>query len=313
MTHKFAPCRIFGKPRFASLTALLLTTTSVALAQSLPISNVGDQVILPGAQYTATHIYTSVDKINDLVASLQAALGGGQATPVGPLQITPAPSNTKAYILTTPAGGFSIFAFYTPIPYGFGDEHVGYYVTDINAAVRKAVSNGANVVVSYFSDPVGTDAIVQWPGGIKSQFYHTNQPRSEPPLRSVPEQRVYLSGNDADKYIIGYLRFTGGRVIKDIRNANGIDIGEPNKTYRLVKLQSTIGKVTILVTDGHMPYPYGIEHDGFEVPGLAAALQNAMNLGATPLTKPIYANGRTGVIVSFPGGFIAELHEKDSP
>ena len=71
----------------------------------------------------------------------------------------------------TPADTLSVFGFKTPIPYPFGLERTGYLVTDMDAAVGAARAHGADVIVAPFSDPIGRDAIVQWPGGVNMQLF----------------------------------------------------------------------------------------------------------------------------------------------
>jgi hypothetical protein len=63
------------------------------------------------------------------------------------------------------------------------------------------------------------------------------------------------------------------------------------------------------VTDGHLPYPYGREITGYEVPSLAGTLANAQALGVSILVQPYTSDGRTAAMVEFPGGYIAEIHE----
>jgi hypothetical protein len=65
---------------------------------------------------------------------------------------------------------FSVFGFETPIRYPFGLERTGYLVTDIVTAIRAARATGADILVSPFNDPIGRDAIIQWPGGVNTQI-----------------------------------------------------------------------------------------------------------------------------------------------
>ena len=64
----------------------------------------------------------------------------------------------------------------------------------------------------------------------------------------------------------------------------------------------------MFVTDGHPPYPFGRETTGYEVPDLAATLDKAKAVGATILDGPIEAERRASALVSFPGGYVAEVH-----
>jgi hypothetical protein len=64
----------------------------------------------------------------------------------------------------------------------------------------------------------------------------------------------------------------------------------------------------VLVTDGHLPYPFGHEITGYQVRDLAATLEKAKASDAKILSAPFKTNNRSSAIVEFPGGYIAELH-----
>ena len=169
----------------------------------------------------------------------------------------------------------------------------------------------ADVIVTPFPDPIGRDALIQWPGGIDMQLYwHTATPRY-PELRSIPENRVYVSSERADEFVRSFLRFSGGKLRSDMRRAPGIEIGRPNDTYRSIRLESGFGKMSVLVTDGHLPYPYGRETTGYEVQDLADTLAKAQASGATVLVAPYASRGRRAALLEFPGGYIAEIHAPD--
>jgi hypothetical protein len=106
--------------------------------------------------------------------------------------------------------------------------------------------------------------------------------------------------------------FSRGRVVTDDRNAPGIEIGRPKDTYRRVRIDSTFGKIAVLVTDGQLPYPYGREISGYEVANLTDTVSKAKAAGATVLVDPYNADGRQAAIISFPGGYIAEIHSAAS-
>ena len=108
-------------------------------------------------------------------------------------------------LVLTPVGTVSVFGFKTPVPYPFGVERTGYLVTDIDAAIRAARATGADVLVSPFNDPIGKDAIIQWPGGVNTQLYwHTTAP-SYKPLQTIPENRTYVSADKAPAFIRSFL------------------------------------------------------------------------------------------------------------
>ena len=211
-------------------------------------------------------------------------------------------------LVLTPVGSISVFGFKTPIPYPFGLERTGYLVTDLDAAVRVARSTGADLIVAPFNDPIGKDAIIQWPGGINTQLYwHTTAP-SYKTLETIPENRVYVSADRADDFTRSFVAFSQGKVVSDNPHASGIEIGKPGETYRRIRIESTFGKLAVFVTDGHLPYPYGREMAGYEVSKLTDTLAKAKAVGVETLVAPFTADQRTSAIVQFPGRYIAEIH-----
>jgi hypothetical protein len=66
--------------------------------------------------------------------------------------------------------------------------------------------------------------------------------------------------------------------------------------------------VTVLVTDGHLPYPYGREMTGYEVADLSETLSKAKATGVSVIVGPYNADNRNAAMVQFPGGYIAEIH-----
>jgi hypothetical protein len=64
----------------------------------------------------------------------------------------------------------------------------------------------------------------------------------------------------------------------------------------------------VLVTDGHLPYPYGRETMGYEVADLRETLTKAKASGATVSIEPYKTDGREAAVLQFPGGYIAEIH-----
>jgi predicted enzyme related to lactoylglutathione lyase len=258
-------------------------------------------------QYDTTHVYVAPGEFDRFVASLLATFGG-TTSKQGVFTVTPTQSSTMSQLVLTPVGTVSVFGFKTPIPYPFALERTGYLVTDMDEAVRAAKATGADVFVAPFNDPIGRDAIIQWPGGVNTQLYwHTVVP-SYPPLQTIPENRVYVSPDRGDAFVRSFLAFSHGSVVSDEPRAPGVEVGRPAETYRRVKIESKFGKLTALVTDGHLPYPYGREMTGYEVTNLADTLTKAKAAGVDVLVPPYKTDERDAVVVSFPGGFIAEIH-----
>jgi hypothetical protein len=260
-----------------------------------------------GPQYDSTHVYVSPEDLDQFVGSFIATFGG-TASKAGTTTVTPTPSETLLRFILSPVGTLSIFAFKTPIPYPFGAERTGYLVVDFDAAVRAAKADGADVIVTPFPDPIGRDVVIQWPGGINMQLYIHKTPPSYAKLQTVPENRVYLSTSKADEFVKDFLRFSRGKVLSDDSLASGLEIGRPNETYRSVIMESLFGKMNVIVTDGHLPYPYGRELMGYEVADLATTLDKAKANGVSVLVAPYTSRSRQATVVQFPGGYIAEVH-----
>ena len=274
-------------------------------AQSLQIAKTAGVAV--GPQYDTTHVYVAPQDFDRFVASLIATFGG-TTTKQGVFTVTPTPSTTMSQLVMTPAGTVSVFGFKTPVPYPFGLERTGYLVTDMDEAIGAAKATGADVLVAPFNDPIGRDAIIQWPGGVNTQLYwHTAAP-SYAPLQTIPENRVYVSQDRVDAFVSGFLAFSRGSLVSDEPRAPGVEIGRPTDTYRRVRIESKFGKLTALVTDGHLPYPYGREMTGYEVTNLTDTLTKAKASGVDVLVPPYKTNERESAVVQFPGGYITEIH-----
>src|SRR6201996_7676901 len=278
-------CRSAAKEISMRTTRYLAVTTVAALliygsaglswllGTTPPVVHASTSTPNPGVapQYDTTHVYVSPEDFDRFVASLTATFGG-TTTKQGVFTVTPTPSSTMSQLVLTPVGTVSVFGFKTPIPYPFGQERTGYLVTDMDGAVRLAKATGADVFVAPFNDPIGRDAIIQWPGGVNAQIYWHTIPPSYAGLQSVPENRVYVSPDRIDAFVRSFLAFSHGTVVSDDAHAPGVEVGKPQETYRRVRIESKFGKLTALVTDGHLPFPYGREMTGYEVTDLPATL-----------------------------------------
>src|SRR5258708_3711992 len=286
----------FNKIIFGRCVALVLTLGLAvgslhvsAFAQSAQTAETVSVAV--GPQYDTTHVYVPSADFDRFVASILQTFGGKTAQ-AGVLTVTPTPSSTRIQLVLTPVGTLSVFGFKTPIPYPFGLERTGYLVTDMDAAVRAAKATGADVFVAPFNDPIGQDAIIQWPGGVDTQLYwHTPAP-SYTPLQTIPDDRVYVSPDRADAFVRSFLAFSHGSVVSDEARAPGVEIGKPAEIYRRVRIESKFGKLTAFVTDGHLPYPYGWEMMGYEVANLAETLTKAKAAGADVLIPPYQTDER---------------------
>jgi predicted enzyme related to lactoylglutathione lyase len=298
---------MIGNPHLSKVVLLssLLMASSGAIARG-PAYSPPPQVGV-GAQYDTTHVYVAPDDVDKFAASFLATFGG-QSTRQVVATVTPTPSSTTSQLLQTPVGTVSLFGFKTPIPHPFGAERTGYLVTDMDAAIQLAKTFGADVLVAAFPDPIGRDVVIQWPGGVNMQLYwHTTKP-SYATLETVPENRVYVSQERADAFARSFLHFSRGKAVSDEPRAPGVEIGRPNETYHRIRIESVFGRMTVFVTDGHLPYPYGIEVTGYEVADLKDTLTKATTSGATVLVEPFASEHRDSAMVQFPGGYVAEIH-----
>ena len=279
----------------------LFVSPSICLAQTAPSLAVGPQ-------YDTTHVYVAPENVDSFVKAFLGTFGGTSTEQVV-ATVTPTPSSTTSQLLQTPVGTVSLFGFKTPIPYPFGAERTGYLVTDLNTAISAAKSTGADVLVEPFPDPIGRDAVIQWPGGINTQLYWHFKTPSYQPFQAIPENRIYVSSARVAEFLQSFLAFSHGMMISDDPHAPGVEIGRSSDFYRRIRVESLFGKLSVFVTDGHLPYPYGREITGYEVPSLAGTLAKAQSLGVSILVQPYTSDGRTAAMVEFPGGYIAEIHE----
>jgi predicted enzyme related to lactoylglutathione lyase len=261
-----------------------------------------------GPQYDTTHVYVAPADFDTLVSSLIGTFGG-TTSKRGTFTVTPTTSETLSQLVLTPAGTISVFGFISPIPHPFGGERTGYLVTDLDLAVRAAAAAGASVVVAPFADPIGRDAIIQWPGGVNMQLYWHTVPPSYAPLETIPENRIYVSADRVGAFVRSFLRFSHGRVVLDDHRTPGVEIGRPGESFRSVRIESRFGRLLVLVTDGHLPYPYGLEITGYEVARLDDTLNRATDAGAKVLVSPYRSRNRDSAMLAFPGGYIAEVHD----
>lgn len=299
-------------PRTTFIGGIVLSVASlsplVVDAADAKASPAPDAVVAVGPQYDSTHVYVAPADFDTFVNSFLATFGGkGSKQTVG--NVLPTPSTAEFQYLWSPVGTLSIFAYTTPIPFPFGQERTGYLVTDMDRAIKAARTAGAEVIVEPYKDPIGIDAVIQWPGGVKMQLYwHFTSP-TYGSLESVPDNRVYLSRDQADHFLQCFLRFAHGKVIADEKQADAGEIGRAGQTYRRISVESLFGNMLVLVTDGHLPYPFGRELTGYQVSDLSVTLEKAKAAGVKILSAPYTARDRTTAMLEFPGGYIAEVHD----
>jgi predicted enzyme related to lactoylglutathione lyase len=293
------------------LAALMVCTVPVCRGAGVPPTQprVFSAELAVGPQYDSTHVYVAPGDLASFTGSFVATFGGRASNPIA-TTVTPTPSSTQFQFVMSPVGALSVFAYTSPVPYPFGLERTGYLVTDMDQALAAARSAGASIIVAPFKDPIGIDAIIEWPGGIKMQLYWHFTAPSYDALATVPENRIYVAPDRIDNFVNAFQHFSRGKVISDDWHADGSELGRPGLTFRRIRFESKFGKMQIMATDGQLPYPFGHEVSGYEVSDLGDTLQRASQRGAKILVPPINSNERNSAVVEFPGGFIAEIHSR---
>jgi hypothetical protein len=76
-------------------------------------------------------------------------------------------------------------------------------------------------------------------------------------LETIPDSRVYLSPDCAELFLRDFVKFSRGKIITDDPKADAGEIGRPGESFRRIRLESGFGRMQVMVTDGHLPYPFG--------------------------------------------------------
>ena len=184
-------------------------------------------------------MYVAPEDVEPFARAFLATFGGQSSKQVA-VTITPTPSRTRFQALRTPVGAVSLFGFETPIPYPFGQERNGYLVSDLDAAVQSARRLGADVLVEPFHDPIGRDAVIQWPGGVSMQLYWHFTKSTQAALETIPENRVYVSADRVAPFVEAFIGFSQGKVVADDAHAPAVEIGRPGESYRRVRIESRL-------------------------------------------------------------------------
>jgi hypothetical protein len=299
----------FGAVIGCAAAACIATACSPTSAPSGPPTSTG-QTAAPatqavGPQYDSTHVYVDPNQLEAFVHSWTSTFGG-TTTAAATTHVTPTPSTTRSQLILSPVGTLSVFGFLTPLPFPFGTERGGWLMSDLDTGLAHARAAGAVTVVAPFSDPIGRDTVIQFPGGVTTQLYwHTTAP-SYPPLQTIPDNRVYLPPDAVDAFLKSYREFSAATVDFDDQGADGALLGMPGSTFREIHLSSLFGNTAVFVTNGQLPYPFGHEVSGYGVADVDTTIAKALAAGATLLSPPV---GRQhSSMLQFPGGYIAEIH-----
>jgi hypothetical protein len=135
------------------------------------------------------------------------------------------------------------------------------------------------------------------------QLYWDTPPPSYPALKTIPENRVYVSPERADSFTCSFLEFSHGKVLKvlsDDPHTSFIEIRRASDTIGQIRITSRFGLLTVFVTDGHLAYLYGREMAEYEVANLGQTLKKAKAAGETVLVESYSFGDRRAAM--------AELH-----
>jgi len=281
------------------LAATLLAFVATQ-AMADPRAQTPDVAVFP--QYDTAHVYVAAGGADAFIRSFVATFGG-QASKGIEANSASAMNDGESQYVWSPVGTLAVFNSSTPrqVP-------LGYMVLDMDKAIAEAKAVGAKVIDGPSQESTGRSAVVEWPGGVTMQLYSDSARPNYAPLASVPEHRVYVPRADADAFVQDFVRFSRGQVASDNRQRDATEIGRIGETYRRIRITSEFGILLVLATDGKLPAPFGQESSGYGVEDLATTIEKARAAGATVVSPSFDAGDRSGVMVQFPGGYVAEIH-----
>jgi hypothetical protein len=126
-------------------------------------------------------------------------------------------------------------------------------VTDLDEAIRSAKIRAADVVVAPFNDPIGRERSSNGRAESACSSTGTRLLPTMPSFRPFPKtESTCPSGARTNLFANSWPSHS---VASDDARAPGVEIGRPNDMFRRVRIASTFGTITVLATDGHIPYP----------------------------------------------------------
>ncbi len=270
-----------------------------------------------GPQYALPHVFMFPDQLETFVETFTSVFEG-TSDPISNLNLAPVPATMQFTDLYTRVGAISAQSYKDSAPpFPMGKESVGFAVVNMDKAVEAAQRVGAKVLRRWL---VGTngEAMLEWPGGVRIQFYSYAGEAPDIPVRdSVSNTRYYLSLEDAERFVTTFLEATGGSLLKDGYYPSE-EIGVVGGMFRRVQISSTLGNVSVIgITPEireRLVYPYTDIKTDFDVDDIDAVIQRARQSEADILIRPEYTdpNFRRAVL-RFPGEYVIEIHQKPNP
>lgn len=277
--------------------------------------NESTQVIIgDGPQYALPHVFMFPDQLELFIEKFTAVFDG-TADPISDVNLAAVPAVMRFTDLHTSVGAISAQAYKDNAPpFPMGKESIGFGVADMDKAVQVADLAGAKILRrwSVFGNQ---EAMIEWPGGVRIQFYAYSG--AVPPVEireSVSNTRYYLSQGNAELFVSTFLAATKGTLVSD-GYYPAEELGIQGGMFRRAQLTSSLGNVNVIavtsqIRDG-LKYPYTDIKTDFDVDDLDAVVERARQNDVDVLVRPEYTdpNSRRAVL-RFPGEYVIEVHQK---
>lgn len=285
---------------FQAIVAFWLAATQPAFASSTSAENgVNPEDLSVGPQYGTTHVYVDPSTQEAFTRSFIQTFGGESVAAL----------ENDAHSVASPSGTVSLYSAQSAD--STNSASIGYLVLDLDHAISSAQKSGARLIAGPVQGALGRSAVIQWPGGIKTGLYQDEHRPNLPPLAARPDQRVHIAPAEVDGFVKAFLHFSKGTLMFDSPRRDAAEIGKPGESYRLVRLVSPFGNILIVASQNPLAPPFGTESTGYEVQDLSATLDRAQAAGAKVVSGPYKAVDHTTAMLTFPGGYTAEVHQDE--
>ncbi|WXL25447.1 hypothetical protein WG219_19455 [Ectopseudomonas mendocina] len=267
-----------------------------------------------GPQYALPHVFMFPQQLPVFVEKFSSAFDG-TSDPISDLNLAPVPAVMQFTDVYSRVGAISAQAYKDNAPpFPMGKESVGFAVIDMDKAIEAALRVGAKVLRRWLVGSNG-EAMLEWPGGVRIQFYSYAGEAPDMPIRdSVSNTRYYLSHDNAAQFITTFINATAGEIIRDGYYPSE-EIGIPGAMFRRVQIASTLGNINIIGVTAEirdkLVYPYTDIKTDFNVDDIDSVIEKAEQAGVDILLRPEYTDPDfRRAILRFPGEYVIEVHQK---
>lgn len=267
-----------------------------------------------GPQYALPHVLMFPDQLPAFVEKFSTVFDGTSA-PISNLNLAPVPAEMQFTDLHTRVGAISAQAYKDNAPpFPMGKESVGFAVVDMDKALEAAQRAGAKVLRRWMVGS-NSEAMLEWPGSVRLQFYSYAGEAPEIPIRdSVSNTRYYLSYESAATFISSFLEATDGERVSDAYYPSE-EIGIAQGAFRRVQIESSLGNVNVIGITARLwdqlVYPYTNIKTDFDVDDLDAVVEKARQADVDVLIRPEYTDPHyRRAVLRFPGEYVIEVRQK---